>query len=243
MTAAPFFPARARQRCSAGKGLTRRGTDEPDGPAGVAQAVHRLLGLGGERSDHHENQLCVVAAIGFDGRVLAAEFPTEFFGNPGVDPQGLQGRKVCFVAEIGIGPSAQDSHGAAFGGTGPETDVFGIVFSHESAGCSGIGNLDRLPGEGEVEAVHVDYDGKPHGLVLCQAKGHESAVKDFLAGGAVDLQETAVPRRQDVVVVGLEGDRRREPARNIDHDERHPPAGQRCRASPSRRAVPGSMWR
>ena len=62
-------------------------------------------------------------------------------------------------------------------------------------------------------------------MVLGQPVGDEQAVQHLLAGGAVELQEAAVARGQDVVVVGLQGDRRGQAARDIDQHEGRAPAG------------------
>ena len=141
-----------------------------------------------------------------------------------VDRQTVQGGQVGFVTEIGIGRAAQHGHGLADWRARPETDIFGVKGAEKLPDCTGVRNLHRFASKREIEAVQVDDDREAHPPVFGQAKGHEGAVQHLLAGGAVNLQKTAVPGRQDVVVIRLQGDGRGEPPGDVDQNEGGAPA-------------------
>ena len=111
-----------RHAAFAGQKLTQAGlrigpqqprAHQADGPARLPKPVHGCLSLGGKGADHEKDQVGVVSAVGFNGRVAAAEALGEGRGNLVVDRQAVQGGQVGFVAEIGVRRAAQYCHGLA----------------------------------------------------------------------------------------------------------------------------------
>ena len=196
-----------------------------DRPAGLAQTVDSVFGLGGKGSHHHENQLCIVSAVGLNCFVGPSERLSELFGNLCKNWDSVQSGQMGLVTEVRIWGATEDHYSFADRRASAETYVLRVEKRQEASDYLGIGDLHRLPGEGEIEAIHVYDDRKPHLFVLCQPEGHEDAVEYLLARGAVNLEKTTVARHQDIIVVRLQGDGGGQTPRYVNHDKRDPPAG------------------
>ena len=83
--------------------------------SGLAQPIHRSLGLGSERADHQEYNIRILAAVFLHRRVAAAETFRELCYHLIIDLEPVQGRQVGLVAEIGIGAASKHCHRLALG--------------------------------------------------------------------------------------------------------------------------------
>ena len=200
---------------------------QPGAHARVAQAVDGVHGPGGERADHEKHDFRVIAAVTLDRVVPPAEALRELGGDAVVNLQCVLRRQMRFVAEVRIGRAAEHRDCLAGWPAGAKADAARFERRQEFGCRFGRRKLYRLARERKVETVQVDDRGQPHCRFLGKPVGQQHRVDDFLAGGAMHLQESRIARRQHVVVVRLERDRAREPARHVDQHERHAPARHR----------------
>ena len=112
-----------------------------------------------------------------------------------------------------------DVHGAL------EIELVGrAVRRQEGVGLIGGGNLHRLVGVGEREAVHVHHHRQAHARILRHGIGHERQIERLLVVLGIHLDPAMIEQRQRVALVAVDVPGQRERAVRVHHHDGEPAA-------------------
>jgi len=170
--------------------------------------IDRAFDFRRQRPDQEKDDLRVVRPVALDGFVTPSSSGREFGRDLVEDAERAQRGKLRFVAKIRVGTAAEHRYRLAHRVIGAKLGARFAELTDESPRDCRARQLHRFAGERELKTVEVYQHGQAHACVFRQPKRDQGEVEHFLASRAVQLQESRVASCEDILVVGLQCDRR-----------------------------------